>query len=289
MEILRSIDVMRVRVDEVSRAGRTRALVPTMGALHAGHIALINRAQREADHVTVSVFVNPTQFAPGEDYQQYPRNLEEDCRVLEALGGVDVAFAPDVCELYPNGLDAQRVWVDSPAMSAVMCGRHRPGHFRGVLTVVAKLLAVCQPHAAVFGLKDAQQYFMIRRMVGDLALSTRMIGVGTVRDPDGLAISSRNVYLSRDERAQAPALSQAVMRARQVIESGQRHAPAVEEVMKQVIAQAPLAVHQYAEVVTADTLEPVPRLHPGVNVVAAAAVFFGKTRLIDNVIVQVPH
>ena len=289
LEILRNIAAMRARVDELRLAGRTHALVPTMGALHAGHSALIRRARREASHTTVSVFVNPTQFAPGEDYLRYPRDLDADIRLLEGLGGVDVIFAPDVREFYPGGRDAQRVWVDSPKMSAVLCGRHRPGHFRGVLTIVAKLLAICEPQSAVFGLKDAQQYYMIRRMARDLALPTRIIGVGTVREQDGLAISSRNTFLSEDERAQAPALSRAVMLARQLIESGERSAAAVENAMNRALIRAPLAVKQYAEVVATETLEPVTRLEAGEKVVAAVAVFFGPTRLIDNEIVQVPH
>lgn len=289
MEIVRKNTVMRARVDQARSEGRTLVLVPTMGALHEGHIALVRHARENGNHVTVSVFVNPTQFAPGEDFGRYPRDLEEDCRRLEDEGGVDAVFAPDVNEFYPDGQDAQAVWVDSPNMSSVLCGRHRPGHFRGVLTVIAKLLAICQPHMAVFGLKDVQQYFMIKRMVRDLALPTQIIGSPTIRESDGLALSSRNVYLSAEERAQAPVLCQALNLAAQLIESGQRQVSELENAMGRTIASAPLAALQYAEVVTTDTLEPVRRLKPGMHVVAAAAVFFGTTRLIDNVIVTVPH
>lgn len=289
VEILRSIAAMRARVDELRATGRSHALVPTMGALHAGHCALIRRARREAGHVTVSVFVNPTQFGPGEDYLRYPRDLDADRQLLEGLGGVNVIFAPDVNELYPGGREAQRVWVDSPGMSAALCGRHRPGHFRGVLTVVAKLLAICEPQSAVFGLKDIQQYCMIRRMAQDLALPTRIIGIETVREQDGLAISSRNTFLTEDQRAQAPALSRAVWLARELIESGERSAAAVEEAMEQALIKAPLVELQYAEVVGAETLEPVAGLEPGEKVLAAVAVFFDRIRLIDNEIVQVPH
>lgn len=289
MEIVRKNTVMRARVDQARSEGRTLVLVPTMGALHEGHIALVRHARENGNHVTVSVFVNPTQFAPGEDFGRYPRDLEEDCRRLEDEGGVDTVFAPDVNEFYPDGQDAQVVWVDSPNMSSVLCGRHRPGHFRGVLTVIAKLLAICQPHMAVFGLKDVQQYFMIKRMVRDLALPTQIIGSPTIRESDGLALSSRNVYLSAEERAQAPVLSQALNLAAQLIESGQRQVSELENAMGRTVASAPLAALQYAEVVTTDTLEPVRRLKPGMHVVAAAAVFFGTTRLIDNVIVTVPR
>lgn len=289
MEIVRKNTMMRACAEQARSDGRTLVLVPTMGALHEGHIALVRHAREKGNHVTVSVFVNPTQFAPGEDFGRYPRDLEADCRRLEDEGGIDAVFVPDVNELYPDGQDAQAVWVDSPVMSSVLCGRHRPGHFRGVLTVIAKLLAICRPHTAVFGLKDVQQYFMIRRMAQDLALPTQIIGAPTIREADGLALSSRNVYLSAEERAEAPALNKAVNLAAQLIESGQRHVPDLEGAMGRTIASAPLAVLQYAEVVTADALEPVRQLEPGMQVVAAAAVLFGTTRLIDNVIVTVPR
>ena len=289
MEILRSIENMRARVDQTYRTGQTCALVPTMGALHEGHLALVRRAREEATHVTVSVFVNPTQFGQDEDYGTYPRNLERDCELLRTQGGVDVVFAPEVHEFYPSGNQSQRVWVDSPDMSTVLCGRYRPGHFRGVLTVVAKLLAVCRPNTAVFGLKDVQQYYMIRRMVRDLALATKIIGVHTVRESDGVAVSSRNRNLSKEQRDQAPVLYRAVMQAKQLMESGERDARAVEAAMNHILDQAPLANKQYAEVVTAETLEPVSLLQPGLQVVAAVAVFFGRTRLIDNEIVHIPQ
>lgn len=289
MEILRSIEDMRARFDQTHRAGQTCALVPTMGALHEGHLALVRRAREEATHVTVSVFVNPTQFGQDEDFGTYPRNLERDCELLRAQGGVDVVFAPEVHEFYPSGDQSQRVWVDSPEMSTVLCGRHRPGHFRGVLTVVAKLFAVCRPNVAVFGLKDVQQYYMIRRMVRDLALATKIIGVHTVRESDGLAVSSRNSYLSKEQRTQAPVLYRAVIQAKQLMENGECDAQAVEAAMNHILDQAPLANKQYAEVVTAGTLEPVSRLEPGLEVVAGVAVFFGRTRLIDNEIIQIPQ
>ena len=288
VETIHSSALMRERAAHARAAGKSLVLVPTMGALHEGHFALIERARKEGNHVTVSIFVNPTQFEPGEDFTRYPRDLEADCRLLERQKSVDLVFAPTVEEIYPDGIGAQLAWVDNPAMSATLCGRHRPGHFKGVLTVIAKLLAICQPHAAVFGLKDAQQFFMIRRTIRDLALCYRIIGEPTVREQDGLALSSRNAYLGSDERAQARILSVAVSQARNLVLSGEHSGELVEEAMAATIAQSPLAVLQYAEVVCTDSLRRVTTLEPGKDVLAAVAVFFGRTRLIDNAIIHVP-
>lgn len=289
MELIRTVEGMQRRAEAERRAGRRLALVPTMGALHEGHLALVREAQAQADYVTVSVFVNPTQFGPGEDYEQYPRRLEADLEVLRGEEGVAAVFAPPVEELYPAGQAENRTWVTVEGMDEHLCGRYRPGHFRGVTTVVAKLFLACKPHVAVFGLKDAQQFQMLRRMARDLLFDIALVGVPIVREADGLARSSRNVYLTPEERAQAVVLSRAVGAAREAVEGGEQRAEAVVETMRQALAQAPLGRPQYAEVVDWETLQPVGRITPGQQVLAAVAVFFGGTRLIDNALVQAPQ
>jgi pantoate--beta-alanine ligase len=288
MELIRTVAGMQAHATTARQGGQILALVPTMGALHEGHLALVRAACDRADHVTVSIFVNPTQFAPDEDFEEYPRHLEEDLDALSSVGGVDAVFAPPVDEMYPDGQDAQRVWVDVEALDQQLCGRYRPGHFRGVLTVVMKLIQACKPHLGVFGKKDAQQYLLLRRMVRDLAMEVDLVGVPTVREPDGLAKSSRNRYLTSAERAQAVVLSQAVEAARKRILGGEQRPAAIVEAMRHELAQAPDADVQYAELVDTTTLAPVSRLDAGQEVLAAVAVFFGDTRLIDNAFVRVP-
>lgn len=287
MKVIQTVSEMQAHADARRREGRRLALVPTMGALHEGHLALVRTAREHADHITVSIFVNPTQFGPSEDYARYPRQLSQDVATLEALG-VDVVFAPPVEEMYPDGPEANLTWVYVEKLDAHLCGRYRPGHFRGVTTVVAKLFNICKPHVAIFGLKDAQQFQIIRRMVRDLHYDIELIGVPTVREPDGLALSSRNTYLSPEERRQAVVLSQAVQAAREAIMAGEQRPEAIVEAMRQILAQAPLARVQYAEVVDAETLQPVRRIQPGQRVLAGVAVFFGDTRLIDSVFVEAP-
>lgn len=288
MDLIRTVEEMQALADDRRAAGKTLALVPTMGALHDGHLALARAAREHGDHLTVSIFVNPTQFAPGEDFERYPRTLEHDLAVLETLGGVDAVFAPSVEAMYPGGQAAQQVWLDVEGLDAHLCGPHRPGHFRGVVTVVAKLFLSCKPHVALFGLKDAQQFVILRRLVRNLLFGIKVVGVPTVREPDGLALSSRNAYLSPDERAQAVVLSQAVSAAQQRIDQGEQRAEGVVETMLAVLAQAPDARVQYAEVVSVETLQPVAQIAPGQAVLAAVAVFFGTTRLIDNAFVRAP-
>lgn len=279
---------MQHAADVARRTGQTLALVPTMGALHDGHLQLVEAAKQQADHVTVSVFVNPTQFAPGEDFAEYPRMLAQDAERVEALGA-DVLFAPPVSELYPNKEHLGATWVTVERLSDHLCGAHREGHFRGVTTVVTKLFSACKPHFAFFGLKDAQQYFVLRRMVADLCMDVEVVGVPTVRESDGLAMSSRNMYLTPEERLQAVVVSRAVNGARAAVEAGELVVSGLVEAMRHEIGQAPLARLQYAEVVDTDNLQPLERLVPGTAVLAAAAVYFGKTRLIDNAIIEVPH
>ena len=288
MELIRTVASMQAHAEDQRRAGKTLVLVPTMGALHAGHLALIDEARKHGDHLTASIFVNPTQFAPGEDYDRYPRTLEEDLDAIASVGGVDVVYVPSAEEMYPGGVADEHLWVDVGYLDAHLCGRYRPGHFKGVVTVVAKLFISCKPQVALFGLKDAQQFIILRRLARDLLFNIKVVGVPTVREPDGLALSSRNVYLSPDERAQAVVVSQAVSAARALIEQGEQRVEGIVQTMLTTLAQAPDAKVQYAEVVSVDTLQPIEQVNPGQHVLAAVAVFFGKTRLIDNAFVHAP-
>jgi pantoate--beta-alanine ligase len=282
---------MQAHADAARRDGQTLALVPTLGALHEAHLALVRRAIEEADHVTVSIFVNPTQFGPDEDYDEYPRDLEGDREKLEALD-VDALFAPSVEEMYPyaddEALPGPLAWVDVERLDDHLCGAYREGHFRGVTTVVTKLFHACKPDVAVFGKKDAQQYVIIQRLVDDLLLDVEIVGVPTVRESDGLAVSSRNTYLNERDREQAPVLHEAVTAAREAIERGEQAPDAVVEAMDEVLATAPDGEVEYASVVDANTLQPTDYLAPGQEVLVAVAVYFGETRLIDNDFVRVP-
>jgi pantoate--beta-alanine ligase len=291
MDVIRTVDVMQARADDARAAGQTLALVPTLGALHEGHLALVRRALEAADHVVVSVFVNPTQFGPDEDYDEYPRDLAGDREKLEALG-VEVLFAPSTDEMYPfaddEALPGPLAWVDVEHLDEHLCGAYREGHFRGVTTVVTKLLHACKPDVAVFGKKDAQQYVIVQRLAEDLLFDVDIIGVPTVREPDGLAQSSRNAYLDEQEREQATVLFDAVTTAREAIEGGEQDPEAVVRAMKSALAEAPDGEVEYAAVVDARTLQPTDHLAPGQEVLAAVAVYFGETRLIDNAFVTVP-
>ena len=291
MELFRTVDAMQAHADAARRDGQTLALVPTLGALHEAHLALVRRAIEEADHVTVSIFVNPTQFGPDEDYDEYPRDLEGDRKKLEALD-VDALFAPSVEEMYPyaddEALPGPLAWVDVERLDDHLCGAYREGHFRGVTTVVTKLFHACKPDVAVFGKKDAQQYVIIQRLVDDLLLDVEIVGVPTVRESDGLAVSSRNTYLNERDREQAPVLHEAVTAAREAIERGEQAPDTVVEAMDEVLATAPDGEVEYASVVDANTLQPTDYLAPGQEVLVAVAVYFGETRLIDNDFVRVP-
>ena len=289
MELVHTVTGMCDTALALRHAGRRVVLVPTMGGLHAGHLALARSARQHGDHVIVSIFVNPTQFGEGEDYAHYPRNLEQDFAMLRDTGSVDTVFAPPVHELYPNGQNHQTVWVQSEKMSRHLCGPHRPGHFRGVLTVVTKLFNCCLPHAAVFGMKDAQQYYMIRALSEELCMSVDIIGHETVREPDGLALSSRNQYLSPSDRTECVVLFQSVTAARRAIEGGERTSSVIQQQMKHIIRQSGAARLEYAEVVSTRTLQPVETIEPGTEILAAVTVYFGPARLIDNTVVYAPH
>lgn len=250
-------------------------LVPTMGALHQGHAALIRRARRLAGRsgtVAVSIFVNPTQFGPKEDFSRYPRPWKNDLAVCRAEGA-DVVFAPAAGEMYREG---HSVFVDETALSLPLCGASRPGHFRGVCTVVAKLFLIFQPDGAVFGEKDWQQLAVIRRMVRDLNLPVRVVGLPTVREADGLAVSSRNLYLTAEERVLAPRIAAALRAA-----SGAATCAAILKKGRRLLAEIPGARVDYLELVDAETLEPARSLRRPLRL--ATAVFLGRTRLIDNV------
>ena len=284
LDPFRTVEAMQAEAERARAAGRRLALVPTMGALHDGHLALVAAARRAADHVTVSIFVNPTQFGPGEDLEAYPRTLEADLGALRAAG-VDAVFAPTVEAMYPFGLPPY-VTVRVRDIDRHLCGATRPGHFEGVATVVSKLFLACRPHVAVFGEKDAQQLAILRRMAAEFGFGVEVVGHPIVREPDGLALSSRNRYLGPDERAQAAVLSRSLRGAVARVEAGERSVAVLEDGLRGGLETAPLARVQYASVVDAETLQPVETLREDGpsrgRYLAAVAVFFGDTRLIDN-------
>ncbi|MEW6682054.1 MAG: pantoate--beta-alanine ligase [Nitrospirota bacterium] len=261
--------------------GHAIGFVPTMGALHHGHASLIRAARAASDRVVVSVFVNPTQFGPTEDYERYPRMFEAD-RALCEREGADVVFAPAVPEIYPPG---NETIVDVGSLGTVLCGASRPGHFRGVATVVAKLFAIVNPHRAFFGRKDYQQTVVIRRLVEDLRFGVEIVVCPTVRDADGLAASSRNAYLSPEERKRALRVPAALAEAERLIKAGERSGGKIRDVLEVLLSSGAAVRVDYAAVVHPDTLRPVEQLAG--RVVIAVAVWVGATRLIDNVEIEV--
>jgi pantoate--beta-alanine ligase len=269
---------------EYARAARGEGLViglvPTMGALHEGHTALVKRARQECSRVIASVFVNPKQFGPNEDYKKYPRDLEKDAEKLAAVG-VDALFAPETTDVYPDGF---RTYVHVEGISERLEGRSRPGHFRGVATVVLKLFEIVQPHFAYFGRKDAQQVRIIGEMARDLNLDSEIVVCPIVREADGLALSSRNAYLSTEERKASTVLYRALVAVGNELAGGVRDALQLQSVLRRIIEAEPLAILDYAEIVSADTFEPVVRVARPSYVVLA--VFIGKTRLIDNLLIE---
>ncbi len=281
MKTVHTIAEMRRLLDEARHAERTIGLVPTMGYFHEGHLSLMRRAKAENDLVVASLFVNPIQFGPGEDLSRYPRDLERDER-LAAGAGVDLLFYPEVAEMYPEGFQTT---VQVGALAQGLCGASRPGHFQGVATVVLKLFQIVAPHRAYFGEKDAQQLRVIRRMALDLNLRLEVIGCPIVREEDGLAMSSRNVYLKPEERRAALVLSRTLNRAGELIASGTRDAGALRGQLLRVIAGEPLATLDYLAVVASETLQPLESLEG--EVLIALAVKIGSTRLIDNMTFRV--
>jgi pantoate--beta-alanine ligase len=278
MLVLHTIAETRTACARIRLAGKTLGLVPTMGALHEGHLSLVRAAQASCDAVAVSIFVNPTQFGPKEDFASYPRTLEEDCRTLEAAG-VDLVFAPSVQEMYPTGAST---FVEVAVLSDRLDGASRPGHFRGVATVVAKLLNIFTPERAFFGQKDAAQVAVLRKMVLDLRFAVQVEVCPIVREADGLAMSSRNRNLNDEQRRQGLVLSRALLAVQQKAQSGEHESARLLAEALRVLAGEPGAQLDYCRIVDPDTLEDVPNVGKGALVAVAARI--GTTRLIDNLL-----
>jgi pantoate--beta-alanine ligase len=281
LEPVESIAEVRTVVAQARSSGLRIGFVPTMGALHEGHVRLIERARTETQFVVVSIFVNPTQFGPNEDLGRYPRTLDKDLRKCTAAGA-DAIFVPAETTIYPHGRSA--TFVEVPGLSQVLEGASRPGHFRGVTTVVLALLEIVRPDLAVFGQKDYQQLLLIRRMIDDLHVPVGLIVVPTVREADGLALSSRNRYLEGDERRAATVLFRALERGRDAVRKGERSADRVRQILARTVSLERLVVLDYAEIADATSLEPLVSLDPGRQAVALLAARVGSTRLIDNAI-----
>lgn len=276
MNIVHTINEVRAQVKEWRTAGLSVGLVPTMGYLHEGHKSLIDRAVEENDRVVVSVFVNPMQFGPTEDLASYPRDLNRDAALCEAAGA-DLIFNPEPENMYASDFSS---FIDMSTLTKGLCGKSRPIHFRGVCTVVGKLFNIVQPDKAYFGQKDAQQLAVIRHMVNDLNFNLEIVGCPIIREEDGLAKSSRNTYLSPEERQAALILSKSLERGRELIEAGERNAETIKQAITDLIQTEPLAKIDYVELVDWNTLESVEQIEgPVLN---AIAVYIGKTRLIDN-------
>jgi pantoate--beta-alanine ligase len=282
MKICSTIREARGACDAARVRGQRLGLVPTMGALHEGHLSLVRAAKAQCDAVAVSIFVNPTQFSPTEDLSKYPRQFERDCQLLEKEG-VDILFAPAVEEIYPKS-EGVVTSVVVEGLSEKLDGRSRPGHFRGVSTIVAKLFHVIEPQAAFFGQKDAVQLAIIRRMVRDLNFPVKIVACPIIREPDGLAMSSRNAYLSPEERVYALVLHEALLQVERRFQVGERTVAALISAAKDVFARQPHVLLDYCEIVDPDTLEPVERISQ--ETLVAVAAYVGSTRLIDNLLLN---
>jgi pantoate--beta-alanine ligase len=280
MNVCATIPEARVACGDARASGKRLGLVPTMGALHEGHLSLVREAQAQCDATAVSIFLNPTQFGPTEDLSKYPRQFARDCRLLEKEG-VDILFAPPVEEIYPGG---EVTWVLVEGLSEKLDGRSRPGHFRGVTTIVAKLFHIIEPEAAFFGQKDAAQLAVIRRMVDDLNFPVEIVGCPIVREADGLAMSSRNTYLNQEERSRALVLQRSLQEARQRFQAGERIAVKLISAAKEVFMREPQVTLDYFEIVDPDTLDPVECISQ--KTLVAVAAYVGSTRLIDNVVLN---
>ncbi len=270
---------MRSFSQHQKKLGKTIGLVPTMGYLHSGHISLIERAKKDCDTVVVSIYVNPTQFGPEEDYKRYPRDLERDKKLAKAAGA-DVLFTPSNKEIYPDGYST---YVRVEKLSEKLCGVSRPTHFRGVTTVVAKLFNIIKPDKSYFGWKDAQQLIIIKKMVEDLNLNVKVVGLPTLREKDGLAISSRNKYLSKEEREIAPILYQALQKAKKIVSSGERNVEKVLRELKKIIEEKKIKI-DYLKAVNLSDFADVKRIEK--NTLIAVAAWVGQTRLIDNMLIR---
>ncbi|MGB9620899.1 MAG: pantoate--beta-alanine ligase [Brevinematia bacterium] len=282
MEIVESPELLQQKMIEIKRKGKKIGFVPTMGALHEGHLSLVRQCKKDNDITVVSIFVNPTQFGPNEDYSRYPRTFERDKELLEKEG-VDYIFHPAVSEMYPQDYETYIILEKLPNH---LCGLSRPGHFRGVATVVAKLFNIVQPDVAYFGQKDYQQAQIIKKMVRDLNFPIEIVVMPIVREEDGLAMSSRNTYLSQEERKNAIVLYRSLQKAKEMILSGEKSIVKIKEEMKKIIESVPSKI-DYIEIVDPLTLESLERIPNQGNVVVAVAVFIGNARLIDNEIIAI--
>jgi pantoate--beta-alanine ligase len=280
MQIIEHIREMQLWSEAERREGRRIVLVPTMGALHEGHLSLVREGRRAGERLVVSLFVNPTQFAPHEDYAAYPRDLDRDQSLLEGEK-VDILFLPSVEKMYPEGYQG---YVEVEKLNPLLCGAFRPGHFRGVATVVAKLFNIVRPHIAVFGAKDYQQLQIIRRMVKDLNFDVEVVSHPTVREKDGLALSSRNVYLDPKERRAALSLYRSLKRAKSLVGAGERESKRIIEAVRAEVEKEPLARIEYVRVCHPESLEEVKTIDG--EALLALAVWVGKARLIDNAILR---
>jgi len=281
MQIVTKIAELKQKIREARARGNTIGVVPTMGYLHEGHLTLMRRARSEQGFVIATLFVNPLQFGPTEDYAVYPRDLSRDSALAETTG-IDVLFAPSVDEMYPAGNGRTLTFVDVEKITTFLCGASRPGHFRGVATVVTKLFNITEADVAYFGQKDAQQVAVIRRMVADLNMNVKIVPVPIVRESDGLALSSRNQFLSPAQRQAGLVLFRSLTRARNLLEAGERDSAVIFSAMNELIRQEPLAELDYIAIVDTQTLEPLKQISGDALVALAAR--FGKTRLIDNLL-----
>jgi len=278
MKVFRRIDEMRSAVSGIKSRGMSIGFVATMGYLHEGHLSLVRGSLRKADVTVVSIFVNPAQFGPTEDFKEYPRDLNRDSEVLEREG-VDYLFVPEADEIYPQGY---KTFVEVHDLQDKLCGRSRPGHFRGVCTVVLKLFNIINPDISFFGQKDYQQAVILKRMVKELNLEVKIEVLPLIREKDGLALSSRNKYLTQEQRKAALVLSKSLKEAKSMVEKGQRDSAAIIKEMKEIIGREPLVKIDYVEIVDIDNLDPVARIEK--ETLAAVAVFIGEIRLIDNTV-----
>jgi len=280
MKVAETIESVRNYIKAAHAKGEKIGFVPTMGALHIGHISLIEEAKKQADYVVVSIFVNPTQFGPGEDFEKYPRPLEKDLDICDKYG-VDLVFAPTPQEMYSS---RNLTWVTVEKLTETLCGRFRPGHFQGVTTVCAKLFNIVQPEVAFFGQKDAQQAIVIKRMVTDLNMPLQIVVCPTVREPDGLAVSSRNRYLSPQQRKDAALIYKSLQQCKEMIDTGATDVQQIIVEMRKVLQQIPSGQIEYVSIVNAESLEEID--HVSGKVLAAVAVRIGSSRLIDNILLD---
>jgi pantoate--beta-alanine ligase len=281
MKIIIGVDQMKKTAKRLKSKGKTIGFVPTMGFLHQGHLSLVRESLRRADATVVSIFVNPAQFGPGEDFKDYPRDLKKDSELLKKEG-VDYLFVPEAADMYPEGY---KTYVEVHDLQNKLCGRSRPTHFRGVCTVVLKLFNIVNPDISFFGQKDAQQAIIIKRMVHDFNSDVKVEVLSTVREKDGLALSSRNIYLNEEQRKAALVLSKTLREAEALVKKGERDVAVILSRMREIIGKEPLARIDYTEIVDMEELNPITRVEK--QALAAVAIFVGKARLIDNTILRV--